>query len=89
MVQWTGGLLRSNVHRIRYAPGAQRFHDRLSLALLVRPEHNASMRKLVGEGEEDESDSTLTAWEWEVNRTMAFARGDAVVQSKGGKKLVE
>lgn len=88
MVQWTGGLLRSNVHRIKYAPGAQRFHDRLSLALLVRPERNASMRKLVGEEEEEDEDGRLTAWEWEVKKTMSYSRGDAVMQSKGGKQPV-
>lgn len=87
MVQWTGGLLRSNVHRIKYAPGAQRFHNRLSLALLVRPERNASMRKLVGEGEEEDEGSLLTAWEWEVKKTMSLTRGEAVMQSKGGKQL--
>lgn len=88
MVQWTGGLLRSNVHRIRYAPGAQRFHDRLSLALLVRPERNASMKRLIGGGEEEDEGSELTAWEWEVKKTMLYARGGAVTQSKGGKPLV-
>lgn len=85
MVQWTGGLLRSNVHRIKYAPGAQRFRDRLSLALLVRPERNARMKNLVGEGDDDE-DSQLTAWEWEVKKVMALTRGDTVVQSQGGKQ---
>lgn len=84
MVQWTGGLLRSNVHRIKYAPGAQRFHDRLSLALLVRPERNASMRKLVCMEKDDDEGSGLTAWEWEVKKTMALTRGDAVMESKGG-----
>ncbi|KAL1870706.1 hypothetical protein Daus18300_005026 [Diaporthe australafricana] len=90
MVQWTGGLLRSNVHRIKHAPGDQRFCDRLSLALLVRPERNASMRRLVGAGEEDDDDegSGLTAWEWEVKKTMALTRGDSVMESKGGKQLV-
>ncbi|KUI72487.1 hypothetical protein VM1G_07621 [Cytospora mali] len=87
MVQWTGGLLRSNVHRIKHAPGVQRFEDRYSLALLVRPHRNASMRKLVGDGE-DAGDSTLTAWEWEVKKSTALMRGDTVTQSKGGKQLV-
>jgi isopenicillin N synthase-like dioxygenase len=83
-VQWTGGVLRSNVHRIRHAPGAQRFVDRYSLALLVRPERNASMRNLIGD-KMDTEDSELTAWEWEVKQTMRLARGEAVMQSKGGK----
>lgn len=86
MVQWTGGVLRSNVHRIRYAPGAQRFVDRYSLALLVRPERDASMKRVVGDGEGVE-DTDLTAWEWEVKQTMALTRGEAIVQSKGGKHI--
>ncbi|ROW11900.1 hypothetical protein VPNG_04905 [Cytospora leucostoma] len=85
MVQWTGGLLRSNVHRIRHGPGTQRFVDRYSLALLVRPQRNASMRKLVSH-EGDVEDSQLTAWEWEVMKTMALTRGESVTESKGGKQ---
>lgn len=87
MVQWTGGLLRINVHRIRHAPGAQRLEDRYSLALLVRPERDASMRRLVGDGEDGE-DSELTVWEWEVGKAMALMRGVAVAHSNGGKPLV-
>jgi isopenicillin N synthase-like dioxygenase len=84
MVQWSGGLLRSNVHRINFAPGQQRFADRYSLAILVRPERDASMRRLVGEGEDGE-DGNLTAWEWEVKKAMALKRGDQVTKSRGGK----
>lgn len=84
--------MRSNIHRVRYSPGAQRFNDRLSLALLVRPERNASMRRLVGSNDEnndDGEDSQLTAWEWEVKKTTALMRGDAVAESKGGGQVVE
>jgi isopenicillin N synthase-like dioxygenase len=84
MVQWSGGLLRSNCHRIKFAPGEQRFVDRYSLAILVRPERDASMRRLVGEGEYGVN-GNLTAWEWEVKKAMALKRGDAVMESKGGK----
>lgn len=86
MVQWTGGLLRSNCHRINFAPGEQRFVDRYSLAILVRPERNATMRRLVGDGEDGE-DSDLTAWEWEVKKAMALKRGEAVMESKGGRTV--
>ncbi|KAF1954064.1 oxidoreductase [Byssothecium circinans] len=73
MVKWTGGILRSNVHRINFAPGEQRFVERLSLGVLFRPERNASMRKLIGESDDgDEED--LTAWEWEVKKAMALRR---------------
>lgn len=86
MVQWSGGLLRSNCHRINFAPGDQRFVDRYSLGLLVRPHRDASMRHLMGEAIDPE-DRALTAWEWEVEKAMALKRGDAVMESKGGKHV--
>ncbi|KAI4603857.1 hypothetical protein KJ359_003679 [Pestalotiopsis sp. 9143b] len=90
MVQWTGGLLWSNVHRISAPPGEQRFSDRYSLALLVRPEREASMRKLTGPGDSSQGDrdvedcGDLTAWEWEVRKAMALTRDATMVQSKEG-----
>ncbi|KAI1357430.1 oxidoreductase [Xylaria arbuscula] len=83
MVQWTGGLLRSNVHRINYAPGQQRCADRYSLAILVRPERDASMRRLIGEG----VDSDLTAWEWEVQKAMALQHNGSKAKSIGGRRV--
>lgn len=83
MVAWTAGALRSNVHRIKYAPGLQRSVDRYSLAILFRPERNASMRSKVGDDDAEEGD--LTAWEWEVKKAMSLARDGASVQSQGGK----
>lgn len=90
MCQWSGGLLRSNVHRISYAPGEQRFVDRYSLALLVRPERDASMRRLATKGrdDEDDEDSGLTAWEWEIKKSMALKKGNAVMKSEEGKPTV-
>lgn len=85
MVQWTGGALRSNVHRIKFAPGEQRFVDRYSLAVLFRPERDASMQRLLGE-RRDTEDSNLTAWEWEVKKAMSLKRGDSVMESKGGRQ---
>ncbi|RYP47114.1 hypothetical protein DL768_006788 [Monosporascus sp. mg162] len=46
IIQWTGGILRSNVHRINYAPGQQRYVDPDSLAILVRPERNAAIQDI-------------------------------------------
>lgn len=46
MVEWTGGLLRSSLHRVVTAPGAQANVPRQSLAYLVRPMKEASMRRL-------------------------------------------
>ncbi|KAJ0117906.1 hypothetical protein J7T55_014356 [Diaporthe amygdali] len=73
MVQWTGGLLRSNTHRVTYSPGDQRFVDRYSMAYFLRPERNARMKRLIGQGDDDNSDAAnMTAWEWEFKKTMAF-----------------
>ncbi|KAH7227098.1 uncharacterized protein BKA55DRAFT_680756 [Fusarium redolens] len=60
MVQWTGGLLRSNTHRVTYSSGEQRFVDRYSMAYFMRPEKNASMRRLIGEGDDGDA-ADLTA----------------------------
>ncbi len=87
MVQWSGGALRSNMHRIRYAPGEQRAVDRYSLAMLFRPEQNASMKPRVTRSAEGVEDTDLTAWEWEVKRMMAYSRGEAQAESKGGTAI--
>ncbi|XXH01753.1 hypothetical protein Hte_008114 [Hypoxylon texense] len=90
MVEWTGGLLRSNVHRVRYPPGQQRFLDRYSVALLTKLERDAIMKNLVRQDEESRSDDTgnLKAWEWRggVKKTSALMKGDETVESKGGIK---
>ncbi|KAI4868887.1 Clavaminate synthase-like protein [Hypoxylon rubiginosum] len=78
MVEWTGGLLRSNVHRIRYPPGQQRFLDRYSIAILARLERDAIMKNLVcqdGESQNDDN-ANLTAWEWGVKKSSALMRGE-------------
>ncbi|KAJ8123483.1 hypothetical protein ONZ43_g582 [Nemania bipapillata] len=89
IVKWTGGLLRSNMHRVRHAPGDQRYVDKYSLVYLVRPERMASMRKLVGVStggvngnDQDDSDDDLTAWEWEVKKAMAMVRPEFVSSTK-------
>lgn len=74
MVKWTGGVLKSNMHRINFAPGEQRFVERFSLAILFRPERNASMRTLVGDDGIDDEEEVLTAWEWETRKAMSFKR---------------
>lgn len=86
MVEWTGGLLRSNVHRVSCPPGAQRLRDRYSLAILVRPFKEARMTSLVGGGKEDGAGEgrVLKAWEWEVQKAMALKREDDVVKGKAG-----
>ena len=48
MVGWTCGVLRSNLYRVGQAPGQQRYAERFGFAMLVRPDQEASMKRLVG-----------------------------------------
>ena len=75
------------MHRIRHAPGSQRFVDKYSLVYLTRPERNVSMKRLVdADGlQDDREDSNLTAWEWEVKKAMAMTRAGFVPKNKLGK----
>ena len=80
MVKFTRGLLRSNVHRVTYAPGAQAEHPRFSLVYLARPEDKTVMRGLdkgsviprSAEGlSEPESEESVTVKEWVLRRNEA------------------
>jgi isopenicillin N synthase-like dioxygenase len=70
MVEWSGGVLRSNLHRVYFAPGEQAVHERYSLAYAIRPEGVVSMKRLAMKGravpdlEEDEEDLDCSANEW-------------------------
>ena len=86
MVKLTRGLLRSNIHRVTYAPGAQAEHPRYSLAYLARPEDKTIMRGLgkssvvprfaeglaAPEEEEEEEEEAVTIGEWIVRRSEAL-----------------
>ncbi|KAF2787490.1 oxidoreductase [Melanomma pulvis-pyrius CBS 109.77] len=94
MVQWSGGVLRSNVHRVTYPPGAQANHDRFSVAYLVRAAADADMRRLNGglipdvevDGDVDDEVGMLAA-EWENRKSMALIQGKDRVKSTGGRPL--
>lgn len=91
LVEWTGGILRSSLHRVTFAPGDQGQCWRYSIAYLIRPENNFSMKRLVGGHipliEEGENDLDMTAVEWERNRIMSLKTGSEILQSYGGRGL--
>jgi isopenicillin N synthase-like dioxygenase len=93
MVEWTAGILRSNMHRVTYAPGEQGKVTRYSLAYLARPHNDASMRRLVGGNsvvprlKEGEEDNLLTVKEWEVQKTIAIQLGKGIKSSRGGREI--
>ena len=83
MVQWSGGVLRSNIHRVATAPGQQASVPRYSVAYFLRPEASASMNRLQG-GDvipplvDGEKEDNLCAWDWEKVRTVQIAEGNGL-----------
>lgn len=94
LVEWTGDLLRSSLHRVVTAPGAQASVPRQSLAYLVRPQRDASMRRLEGgtviprlkEGEEVDMRSVD---EWAAWRAQQIISGELKPQTRGGSLALE
>ncbi|KAH8690689.1 hypothetical protein BGW36DRAFT_389184 [Talaromyces proteolyticus] len=93
MVEWSAGILRSNLHRVTFAPGDQSKSIRYSLAYLVRPFGDAPMKRLAGGDsiipplEEGEEDTTMTAREWESHRAVAIKAGKDNARSRGGRDI--
>lgn len=91
MVEWSGGVLRSNLHRVYFAPGAQAEHERYSLAYAIRPEGIQSMKRLAFEGsavpdlEEGEEDLDCDANQWLARKGAAIRSGKDNARSRGGK----
>ena len=86
MAEWSGDILRSDLHRVSYPPMAQGDKTKFSVAYLARPRKDALMQPLSygniiskswsGEG--------ITALEWERKKSEAIISGRDVPRSKGG-----
>jgi isopenicillin N synthase-like dioxygenase len=93
MVEWSAGILRSNMHRVTFAPGEQGKVTRYSLAYLVRPDGNAPMKRLSGGDslipalEDGEEDNLMNAREWEAHKAVAIRAGRDNARSRGGRPL--
>ncbi|KAL9106452.1 MAG: hypothetical protein Q9227_008540 [Pyrenula ochraceoflavens] len=98
MVEWTGGLLRSGLHRVVTAPGPQATATRQSLAYLVRPDQELTMQRLRSENagssgvvipslEKDEQGETRSVNEWAAWRAMQIMNGIMRPQTSGGLGL--
>lgn len=91
LVEWTGGVLRSNLHRVIDPPGKQVQATRQSIAYFVRPADDGSMKRLRGsrvipEMSPEEKDITLTPPEWTKERMIRIMKGE-IPESRGGLKL--
>ena len=92
MVEWSAGILRSNLHRVTYAPGEQANTPRYSVAYLIRPEASVSMKRLSGGGvipalKEGEEDIDMDAKEWERQKAIAIQSGRDNARSRGGREI--
>lgn len=92
VVEWTGGLLRSSLHRVITAPGDQATVPRQSVAYLVRPRNSAAMQRLRGGRipplEDGEQDDKRPVNEWAAWRTKQIIMGELKAQTRGGKPVV-
>jgi isopenicillin N synthase-like dioxygenase len=92
LTEWTGGLLRSSLHRVVSPPGTQAQQPRHSLAYLVRAEKGTTVQRLkggsvippVGDGEEDD---TRDVDSWAAWRAQQVIDGVLKPESRGGMKL--
>ena len=93
LVEWSGGILRSNMHRVTYAPGAQGDYTRYSIAYLVRGNKSVSMRRLqseripaVNEDGAEDGKMDMSCGEWELNKSKALTAGADCAKSRGGRE---
>ena len=92
LVEWTGEILRSNKHRVTFPPGKQAECPRFSVAYLIRPAKNVSMKRLVGTfipsaAEDGVEELAMNAGEWEMQKAMALKSGKDCSRSRGGREL--
>ncbi|TKA59820.1 hypothetical protein B0A49_12721 [Cryomyces minteri] len=98
MVKFTGGLLRSNLHRVVAPSGAQADAVRYSLVYFCRPEHEVRLRRLTGGllGEkasgEDGDEEASTSREWihrrHMGRKVKFFKGPETWENTKGTEGV-
>ena len=83
MVPWSGGLLRSNMHRVAMPPGEQKNVERYSVAYLMRLAADVSMRRLAKvetemgvTTQEEEGEKDICARDWERMRVARVIEGN-------------
>jgi isopenicillin N synthase-like dioxygenase len=92
IVEWTGGILKSSLHRVIAAPGAQGKVPRISLAYLVRASNEEDMRRLKGgkvipslSESESEVEDTRLVNDWAAWRARQIMDGVMRPQTNGGR----
>lgn len=89
MVQWSGGVLRSNMHRVVPPPGAQAASDRYSLAYVLKPPKEQSMSRLkmgrVIPQQEEDLVGDCNYGEFHSKKAAGFREGKNLADNQGGK----
>jgi len=88
LVQWSGGILHSNKHRIVNAPVAQAKSERYSFAYVLKPNNEAPMRRLVGVDVEpwEDQDAGYTYANWHKIKEAASRKGKNLIRVTDGSK---
>ena len=91
LVEWTGGLLCSALHRVGLPPGEQANVERRSVGYFHRPYRAGSMQRLkssvippLADGEVEEM---RTVDEWTSWSASKIANGELKPQTKGGRAV--
>lgn len=91
LVEWTGGLLRSCLHRVFTPPGEQAAVLRQSLAYLIRANESASMKRLESDViprlSDDEEEETKSVQEWASWRAQQIMDGVLKAETRGGRNV--
>jgi hypothetical protein len=91
MVESSGGVLRSNFHRVYFAPGDQAVHGRYSLTNAIMPEGIISMKRLAMKGsavpdlEEGGEDLECSANEWLTRKGLLSERAKTMLGADAGE----
>lgn len=89
LTEWTGGLLRSSLHRVVSPPGTQAQLPRQSLAYLVRAGNGSTVQRLKGGNiipplQDGQDDDTRDVDDWAAWRAQQIMDGVLKPKSRGG-----
>ena len=92
MTKFTGGLLRSNIHRVVSPPGEQATETRYSVVYFSRPEDEVVLRRLEGgiipraNDGEDEGEA-MNSKEWIKFQALRLRKVDKILSEEERRRL--
>lgn len=87
-VCWTGGILKSNIHRVRHTPGEQSCLDRYNFTVAAKPSLGARMHRVGDLGQESDLNSHMTVSEYDRYKTVLLRQGTWPMKTFGGKVIL-